>query len=73
MAELLKEDDNAFSGSFYVAQWPGAVAWQKNPHTISLLPGNPLASYAMEKCIFKIIAPAVFEKLKMKDVCSGFI
>ena len=33
-----------------------------------MVPGDPLASYAIKKEKFKKIAPAVFEKLKIKDI-----
>ena len=44
---------------------------KKNPQAISLMPGDPLDLYAIEKRKIKIIAGAVFEKLKIKVLCSG--
>ena len=44
---------------------------KQNPQAISLMPGDPLDLYAIEKRKIKIIAGAVFEKLKIKVLCSG--
>ena len=44
---------------------------KQNPQAISLMPGDPLDLYAMEKRKIKIIAGAVFEKLKIEVLYSG--
>ena len=51
--------------------WNCSLA-KRNAQRKPMVPGDPLASYAIKKEKFKKIAPAVFEKLKIKDIYSGF-